>query len=83
MKAGRRYHIVASHLTGWRTNDNEYTTATSPGGPWSACKPGDRWNPNDLGDSRLIWLSLTINRTKVSLSWRDSWSIDTATGSWS
>jgi hypothetical protein len=113
VKTGGRYYLFASHLTGWRTNDNEYTTAASPSGPWSAWKlfapkgsrtfdtqtanivtvsgtrtttyvyAGDRWNPDDLGDSPLVWLPLSINGTKVSLSWHDSWSIDTATGSWS
>lgn len=112
-KVGNRYYLLGSHLTGWRTNDNEYTTATSPGGPWAAWKlfapkgshtfdtqtanivtvsgsrtttyvyAGDRWNPNDLGNSALVWLPLTINGTKVSLAWHDSWNIDTATGSWS
>jgi hypothetical protein len=111
VKAGGRYYLFGSHLTGWRTNDNEYTTATSPGGPWSAWKlfapmgsrtfdtqtaniltvsgsrtttyvyAGDRWNPDDLGNSPLVWLPLSINGTKVSLAWHDSWNIDTATGS--
>lgn len=35
-KSGKRYFLLGSHLTGWRTNDNEYTTATSLSGPWSA-----------------------------------------------
>ena len=113
VKVAGRYYLFGSHLTGWRTNDNEYTTATSPAGPWSAWKlfapkgsrtfdtqtanivtvsgsrtttyvyAGDRWNPDDLGSSPLVWLPLSINGTKVSLSWHDSWNIDTATGSWS
>jgi Glycosyl hydrolases family 43 len=113
VKAGGRYYLLGSHLTGWRTNDNVYATATSPAGPWSAWKlfapkgsktfnsqtanvitvagsktttyvyAGDRWNPDHLGDSPLVWLPLTITGTKVSLSWHDSWNIDTATGSWS
>jgi hypothetical protein len=36
VKVGSRYYLLASHLTGWRTNDNQYTTATSLSGPWSA-----------------------------------------------
>jgi len=35
-KLGGRYYLLGSHLTGWNTNDNEYTTATSLGGPWAA-----------------------------------------------
>jgi hypothetical protein len=30
------YYLLGSHLTGWGTNDNEYTTATSLAGPWSS-----------------------------------------------
>jgi hypothetical protein len=33
---GSYYYIFASHLTGWAPNDNEYATATSPSGTWSA-----------------------------------------------
>ncbi|MFI0943675.1 RICIN domain-containing protein [Streptomyces sp. NPDC021020] len=36
MKAGGRYFILGSSLTGWSTNDNMYASATSPSGPWSA-----------------------------------------------
>jgi hypothetical protein len=35
LKAGGRYYLFASELTGWDTNDNRYTTATSVSGPWS------------------------------------------------
>ncbi|MFL6077743.1 MAG: ricin-type beta-trefoil lectin domain protein [Mycobacteriales bacterium] len=34
-KVGGRYFLLASHLTGWSTNDNVYATATSLAGPWS------------------------------------------------
>ena len=36
VKADGRYFIFCSHLTGWDTNDNQYATAPSPAGPWSA-----------------------------------------------
>jgi hypothetical protein len=113
VKVGSRYCLLGSHLTGWKTNDNEYTTATSLAGPWSAWHPfapsgsktfnsqtaniitvagsrsttyvyaGDRWNPDDLGNSPLVWLPLTISGTRVSTAWQDTWRIDTATGTWS
>ncbi|HEV3172945.1 MAG TPA: RICIN domain-containing protein [Actinocrinis sp.] len=44
---------------------------------------GDRWNTADLGASTLIWLPLTISGTTASITWYSSWSIDTATGTWS
>ncbi|MGI5237938.1 ricin-type beta-trefoil lectin domain protein [Dactylosporangium sp. CA-139066] len=36
VKVSGRYFLLASHLTGWSTNDNVYATATSLAGPWSA-----------------------------------------------
>jgi hypothetical protein len=36
LKIGGTYYLLASHLTGWGTNDNVYATATSLAGPWSA-----------------------------------------------
>ncbi|MFF1920577.1 RICIN domain-containing protein [Streptomyces sp. NPDC058221] len=36
VKTGGRYYLLASNLTGWRTNDNVYATATSLSGPWSS-----------------------------------------------
>ena len=35
-KLNGRYYLLGSHLTGWNTNDNQYTTATSLAGPWAA-----------------------------------------------
>jgi hypothetical protein len=35
-KLNGRYSLLGSHLTGWNTNDNEYTTATFLSGPWSS-----------------------------------------------
>jgi hypothetical protein len=39
VKVDGTYYLFGSHLTGWNTNDNAYTTATSPAGPWSAWQP--------------------------------------------
>ena len=39
VKTNGRYYLLASHLTGWSTNDNDYSTATSLSGPWSAWRP--------------------------------------------
>jgi hypothetical protein len=113
VKQGGRYYLLGSHLTGWNTNDNEYTTATSLAGPWAAWRTfapkgsktfhsqtanivtvrgsrattlvfaGDRWTPDDLGSSPLVWLPLTVSGTRVSMAWHDTWSIDVATGRWS
>jgi hypothetical protein len=44
---------------------------------------GDRWNANDLGDSQLIWLPLTIRGTTVNLGQYPTWSLDVSAGTWS
>ncbi|WP_426502091.1 ricin-type beta-trefoil lectin domain protein [Dactylosporangium sp. McL0621] len=36
VKVGGTYYLFGSHLTGWNTNDNQYTTAGSITGTWSA-----------------------------------------------
>lgn len=113
VKVAGRYYLLGSHLTGWKTNDNEYTTTTSLAGPWSAWHTfapagsntfdsqtaniitvqgskattyvyaGDRWTPDNLGNSPLVWLPLTISGTRLSMAWHDTWRIDTGTGTWS
>lgn len=35
-KANGLYYLLASHLTGWETNDNHYAIAPSLDGPWSS-----------------------------------------------
>ena len=43
---------------------------------------GDRWNPNSLGESRMIWLPLTLSGRTANVGWQNSWSLDTAAGTW-
>jgi len=38
VKANGTYYLLGSHLTGWSTNDDISTTATSLAGPWSAVR---------------------------------------------
>jgi hypothetical protein len=44
---------------------------------------GDRWNTSDLGSSALVWLPMTISGSGLSVGWQNSWSLDTAAGTWS
>jgi hypothetical protein len=37
-KVNGRYYLLASHRTGWNTNDNEYTTSTSLAKGWASWK---------------------------------------------
>ena len=39
VKVGPLYYMFSSYLSGWKANDNQYATATSLAGPWSAMKP--------------------------------------------
>jgi len=43
---------------------------------------GDRWDPNDLGSSLLVWMPLTVSGSSLSLSWTNNWSLNLTTGSW-
>lgn len=33
----------------------------------------DRWRPDDLSDSRYVWLPLQIEGDRVSIEWKDEW----------
>ncbi|NUR29065.1 MAG: family 43 glycosylhydrolase [Catenulispora sp.] len=44
---------------------------------------GDRWNPNSLGESLMVWLPLTLSGTTANVGWQNSWSLDTSAGTWS
>ena len=110
VKIAGTYFLLGSHLSGWSTNDNEYATAPTLGGPWSEFHlvapqgtktynsqtalilpvhgrkttsyiyMGDRWKSNALGDSRYIWLPLTVGDHSLFLPSDAPWSIDTGTG---
>lgn len=41
---------------------------------------GDRWRRDDLAHSAPVWLPLDIADGEATLRWRDSWTIDPATG---
>jgi hypothetical protein len=33
----------------------------------------DRWRPDDLPDSRYVWLPLRVEGDVVSIEWKDAW----------
>lgn len=35
----------------------------------------DRWNSNDLTDSRYVWLPIIIRDGKLEIRWRDHWDL--------
>ncbi len=58
-----------------------YTQSTcvipAPGHPGWFVYMGDRWNPQDLGNSRYVWLPFHINKgsDSFSIAWRSHWSL--------
>jgi beta-xylosidase len=44
---------------------------------------GDRWNPNSLGESPMVWLPLTLSGKAANVLWQNSWSLDAVAGTWS
>lgn len=43
------------------------------GRPGSFIFMADRWEPNNLRDSRYVWLPLKVCGDRLALEWRDSW----------
>ena len=84
--AGRS--AVASSIWGpWQELENPFMGADSetsfhsqstyvlpmPGKPGRFIYMGDRWNPENLIDSRYIWLPLTLEGDQPVITWRDQW----------
>ncbi|MFF2545763.1 RICIN domain-containing protein [Kitasatospora sp. NPDC058063] len=42
----------------------------------------DRWNTDDLGNSPLVWLPLTLAGATANVGWFNSWSLNTTSGTW-
>jgi hypothetical protein len=55
LKIGSTYYIFCSHLSGWAANDNEYATATSITGTWSALHDFAPSGPNTY-TSQTTWI---------------------------
>ena len=36
----------------------------------------DRWNKTDLENSRYVWLPMSFENGKITIPWRDKWSMD-------
>ena len=37
---------------------------------------GDRWNPDDLGNSPTLWLPIRIGGGEAMLEWHDEWTYE-------
>jgi len=56
---------------------NSQSTYVLPvaGHPGAFIFMADRWNSNDLMDSRYIWLPMSVRGDKVEIKWRDKWDL--------
>ena len=61
LKRGRNYFMFSSHLTGWRSNDNIYSSATSLSGPWSPWKTFAPPKSNTFNSQTTFILPISSN----------------------
>ena len=83
------YAVAASPLGPWEVKGNPCVgpgAETTFGGQNTfvlpvAGRPGafilmlDRWNPNDLQDSRYVWLPLEVDGDRLTVRWHDEWDL--------
>ena len=77
-KAGSTYYWIGSYKTGWRANNNFYSTAPAMTGPWtyqgfiapvtdtSTATPSDQPNPPEWISDQRTWLSQSTWVTPVA-----------------
>ena len=54
------------------TFDTQSTTLfQAPDGEW--IYGGDRWNGDTLSDSRYVWLPVTFEKGKLTITWEAEW----------
>jgi hypothetical protein len=73
VKIGGTYYLFGSHLTGWATNDNQYTTATSIGGTWSAWRSFAPSGTNTCNSQTTSILPVSGTSTTSYLFLGDRW----------
>jgi Ricin-type beta-trefoil lectin domain/Glycosyl hydrolases family 43 len=73
VKVGSTYYLFGSHLTGWSTNDNQYTTATSITGTWSAWRSFAPSGTNTCNSQTTAILPVTGSSTTSYLFLGDRW----------
>ncbi len=83
------YAVATSMLGPWKTMGNptvgpgsdktfnSQSTYVLPvaGRPGAFIFMADRWNPNNLPDSRYVWLPISVHRDIVQIAWRDQWNL--------
>jgi hypothetical protein len=72
-KIGGTYYLFGSHLTGWSTNDNQYTTATSISGTWSTWKSFAPSGTNTCNSQTTSILPVAGSSTTSDIFLGDRW----------
>jgi Ricin-type beta-trefoil lectin domain/Glycosyl hydrolases family 43 len=80
-KIGGTYYLFGSHLTGWSTNDNQYTTATSVAGSWSAWKSFAPSGTNTCNSQTTAILPVAGSSTTSYVFLGDRWNSTTLSDS--
>ena len=73
VKVGSTYYMFGSHLTGWSTNDNQYATASSVSGTWSAWKSFAPAGTNTCNSQTTMILPVAGSTTTSYLFLGDRW----------
>ena len=71
------YYLLGSALTGWRANPNQYATATSLGGPWSAWRDIAPPATNTYGAQSTLLLKVAGTEGTTVIFMGDQWKPDT------
>ena len=72
-KIGGTYFLFGSHLTGWSTNDNQYSTASSMTGPWSNWKSFAPSGTNTCNSQTAFILPVVGSSTTTYVLLADRW----------
>lgn len=67
------YYVMGSHLTGWSPNPNQYATARSLGGPWSAFRDIAPLDTKTYGSQSTMLLKITGTKTTSVIFMGDIW----------
>ena len=72
-KLNGRYYLFGSFLTGWNTNDNQYTSATSLAGPWSSWSDFAPPGSNTLNSQTTFILPVSGSSGTTFMYMGDRW----------
>jgi hypothetical protein len=81
VKVGSTYFMFGSHLTGWNTNDNQYSTATSLSGPWAAWRSFAPSGTNTCNSQTTAVLPIVGSSTTTYMWMGDRWNPSNLTDS--